>query len=356
MRDLPIPSSSPVSTIAQPDDREGGDVRRSDIGWADFRRLAPPTRAFNHLIAGQHFDERFGRWPLPPEHPDALINDVIFAAMIEPHWTPLQLAFVDKDTAKAEATRLAPTLRMPDTLAVIPMDAVASPDDLFARLRPFAGMQAVAKPSQASGAVTFLRDLSSADDVRLLHQLAATDYSGVMREMQYRLLPGKVLVEAMVPTATPAPPDDYKFHCIRGEPLVCQVDHGRFGRPWSRLLRLPDFAPMDPDDGLVPPGSLRLPAPDRIAAMIAAARALAAPFEFVRVDLYDGADGIYFGEMTFTPAASLGIAPSIEGDHALNPTHHVYSGILMRALRRAWAADGHRDGAAVDDPQRVAAA
>ncbi|GAA3268531.1 hypothetical protein GCM10020258_39990 [Sphingomonas yabuuchiae] len=31
------------------------------------------------------------------------------------------------------------------------------------------------------------------------------------------------------------------------------------------------------------------------------AEALSAPFPFVRVDLYDGDDGIYFGELTFTP-------------------------------------------------------
>ena len=67
-------------------------------------------------------------------------------------------------------------------------------------------------------------------------------------------------------------------------------------------------------------------------AMIAAAEALAAGFDFVRVDLYDGSDGIYFGELTFTPAASLGIAPAAAGDHAENATHRVYSGIVMAAL------------------------
>ena len=348
------PHSTPPP--ATPATRGTGDVAWTDgIAWAEFRRRAPPTRAFNHLIAGEHFAQRFGRWPLPPRHPDALINDVIFDRMIEPEWAPFELAFVDKDTAKAQAARLAPALRIPETLAVVAMDEVASPEALFARLRPFAGKDAVAKPSQASGAVTFLRDLAGPDDVRLLHQLASADYSGVMREMQYRPLPGKVIVEALIPTATPAPPDDYKFHCIRGEPLVCQVDHARFGRAWSRLLRVPDLDPMDAADGLVPPAGFRLAAPERIAAMIAAARALAASFDFIRIDLYDGADGVYFGEMTFTPAASLGIAPSIEGDHAMNPTHRIYSAILMQALHRAWDADRARPPARCDPLPIIAA-
>ena len=93
---------------------------------------------------------------------------------------------------------------------------------------------------------------------------------------------------------------------------------------------------MDENDGLKQPDGYRPPAPERIASMAAAARALAAPFEFVRVDLYDGADGIYFGELTFTPAASLGIAPSSAGDHAVNATHRVYSRIIMSALKRGF--------------------
>ena len=65
--------------------------------------------------------------------------------------------------------------------------------------------------------------------------------------------------------------------------------------------------------------------------MTEAAHALSKPFEFVRVDLYDGSEGIFFGELTFSPAAALGIAPSALGDHAVNPTHLAYSAALMSA-------------------------
>ncbi|WP_374297164.1 ATP-grasp fold amidoligase family protein [Sphingomonas sp.] len=290
------------------------------------------TRPFNHLIAGPHFARRFGRWPLCPSNPAATINDLIFARMIEPDWPALHRRFVAKDTAKIEAQRLVPALRVPETLAVIPVAELPSPQHLWERLTPFVGTDAIAKPGHASGAATFLRPARSADDVEALHALATRDYATILREMQYWRLPKTIIVETMVPVRTSGPPDDYKFHCVHGEPLLAQVDHGRFGAPWSRLLRLPDFAPMHADDGLVTPASYTLPTPERIAAMIAAARALSAPFDFVRVDLYDGADGIYFGELTFTPAAALGIAPAGQGVHRVNPTHRLYSDTLMRAL------------------------
>jgi hypothetical protein len=293
---------------------------------------APMTRAFNHVVAGPHFRRRFGRWPLSPADPRAMINDVIFGRMIDPRWTPLERAFVDKETAKVEARRLLPTLRMPQTLAVIAMEQVASATAIFERLRPFLGTETIAKPTHASGGTVFLRDVAAPADLGHLYQLARADYAAILREMQYWRLPRKIIVETLVPSADGTSPDDYKFHCVRGEPLVCQVDHSRFGAPWSRLYHVPSFAPMDRDDGLSPPASHVLPAPDRIAAMIAAARALSAPFDFVRVDLYDGLDGIYFGELTFTPAASLGIAPAAAGDHAMNATHRLYSRIVMRAL------------------------
>jgi len=293
---------------------------------------APMTRAANYLVAGAHFDRKFKRWPLPTHDPQSLVNDFIFDRMIDPDWPALHRSFVDKETAKIAVQRMCPDVRTANTLSVLSIDAVASRADLFEALRPFVGTDAVAKPAHASGAVTFLRDLAGPADLRGLYDLSVLDYASILREMQYWGLPKKIIVESMIPTATGGPPDDYKFHCVRGEPLLCQIDHARFGQTWSRLFRTPDFAPMHEADGLHAPVGF-VPAPsERLGAMVEAARTLSAPFEFVRVDLYNGEDGIYFGELTFTPAASLGIAPSSAGDHEESETHRVYSRIMMDAL------------------------
>ena len=290
------------------------------------------SRASNRLVAAPPFLHRFGRAPLPPDHPDALINDVIHHRMIDPDWSVLERRFVDKRTAKAAAQEAFADLRVPETRAVIPVETVRSPQHLFETLRPFLGTDTIAKPTHASGGVTFLRDLADPADLRPLYELASVDYASLLREMQYWRLPRHIIVETMVPTDAPGPSDDYKFHCIHGQPLLCQIDHGRFGQPWSRLFRVPDFTPMHEGDGLTAPVGFARAARDRLDTMIAAARALSSPFPFVRVDLYDGRDGVYFGELTFTPAASLGIAPSSEGVHRENATHHIYSRTLMDAL------------------------
>lgn len=299
-----------------------------------FEGAVPLTRPFNHLIAGTVFAQKFGRWPLPENDPAASVNDLIFGRMIDPHWSALQRALVDKTTAKQEAQRLCPSLNVPETLLVIPAEQVRSQQDLYERLESFIGTEVIAKPSHASGGTVFLRDGIAPNDLRKLYELGTFDYAGIMREMQYWQLPRNVIVEALIPTKGAAVPDDYKFHCIHGEPLLCQVDHARFGRSWSRLFRVPGFEPMDPRDGLTTPVGYTLPHDDRLAEMTSAARALAAPFDYVRVDLYDGSDGLYFGELTFTAAASLGIAPSAAGCHRETPTHREYSRTLMKAFRR----------------------
>lgn len=297
------------------------------------RTAADFTREANYAVVAPIFSEKFGRLPLPPTDPDALINDLIFARMISPEWSQLECIMVDKITAKAAITSAGLDLRLPATLATIEMDEVGSPAELFDRLHAFIGTDAIAKPAQASGGTVFLRDVSGPRALADLHALATRDYALVMREMQYAGLPQRIIVEALVPTSDGLPPDDFKFHCIHGEPLLCQIDHGRFGQQWSQMLRLPDFEPLDPADGFVPPSSLMLPDPERLAAMTDIAQPLSAPFEYVRVDLYNGLDGIYFGELTFTPAASLGITPSVNGCHHETPTHRHFSRILMDAVR-----------------------
>ena len=302
-------------------------------GWEDFKRSAPITRAFNHLIAGMHFERVFHRWPRPPSDRASTINDFIFDRMVALEWSDLHKTFVDKETAKGAAKDLHPSILVPETVSVIAMDAMRSVSELSEALLPFIGAPAVAKPTHASGAATFLQTVGPLDDLQALYDLASQNYVSIMREMQYLDLPKKVIVETMVPAFGGTSLDDYKFHCVHGEPLVCQIDHGRFGKSWSRIFRVPDFEPMDQNDGLAQPIDYQLPDSERIVSMITAARALSAPFDFVRVDLYDGTDGIYFGELTFSPAASLGIAPSAEGDHAVNDTHRIYSEIMMSRLR-----------------------
>ena len=293
--------------------------------------------AANFAAVAPRYLDRFGRLPIPPQHPEATINDLIFARMIEPDWPPLVRTLVDKSTAKETALRLCPGVRVPATVATIDMDSLHSPTELAAVLAPFVGCTVVAKPSQASGGTLFLRNGMDERALHELYDLATSDYAMIMREMQYSGLPRRVIVEELVPTGDAATPDDFKFHCIDGAPLLCQIDHARFGERWSRVYRVPEFEVLNPDDGLTMPSSVRFPGLDRLARMTEIAATLSQGFDYVRVDLYNGLDDVYFGEMTFTPAASLGIAPSAQGCQFVTETHRRYSATLMRAYHRGRA-------------------
>lgn len=127
-------------------------------------------------------------------------------------------------------------------------------------------------------------------------------YGVWLDEWLYRHIPRGYLVEAFAGPG-PALPVDYKLFAFGGRVLYHSVHLDRalggpgrhrqivMDRDWRRVAG----DPGDPDP--LPPPSL--------ARMVAGAEALAAPFDFVRVDLYDLAGGPRFGEMTFYPGSGL---------------------------------------------------
>lgn len=97
---------------------------------------------------------------------------------------------------------------------------------------------------------------------------------------------------------------DYKFYCFNGEPeflYVSQglvIDHslkvGFYDLEWNKLpFGRTDYRTFD--SILEKPKCLKL--------MIDIARKLSKDFPFVRVDLYNVGDKVYFSELTFTPSS-----------------------------------------------------
>jgi hypothetical protein len=80
---------------------------------------------------------------------------------------------------------------------------------------------------------------------------------------------------------------DYKFFCFHGKPayFLCRDGKNRnFYDLDYKPLKLESDAELDHID---------------LAPMIRIAEELSAPFQFVRIDLYNCKDGVYFGEYTF---------------------------------------------------------
>jgi hypothetical protein len=126
-----------------------------------------------------------------------------------------------------------------------------------------------------------------------------TNYYWVNREFQYYHIKPRVLIEEYLKSRDGEWPLDYKFWCFGGHPeFVKLANHTRnlhsfYDREWNLL----DLSYRE--------GQLRshVPKPMNLDEMMSVASRLSAPFDFVRVDLYNIDGKIYFGELTFTPTA-----------------------------------------------------
>lgn len=125
------------------------------------------------------------------------------------------------------------------------------------------------------------------------------------REWPYKSVPRRIIAEKLIIDSS-GELNDYKFFCFGGKVKFLKVDFDRrtahhanyYDRDWNLLPFGEISCPPDPQRIFVKP-----PAFD---SMIEAAERLSAEMPFVRIDLYTTEDRIYFGEITFFPAAGMG--------------------------------------------------
>lgn len=127
------------------------------------------------------------------------------------------------------------------------------------------------------------------------------DYPRACIEPHYKLVPHRLYSEEFVGVLGDVV--DYKFHCINGEPafvLTCS------NREDSLKLNLYDLD-WNPISGLQ--GAMRnerkIERPKNLKEMLEVAKTLSSDFDFVRVDLYEADEKIFFGELTFSPACGV---------------------------------------------------
>jgi hypothetical protein len=99
-------------------------------------------------------------------------------------------------------------------------------------------------------------------------------------------------------------PTDYKFMCINGEPHHILVVSERKGHSYKLYTYSLNWEKVDLLKGIYKHDK-NIPKPKNLDKMIDYARVLSKGFDFVRIDLYDTGDKVYFGEMTFTPHGGL---------------------------------------------------
>lgn len=196
--------------------------------------------------------------------------------------------YVDKLAVKDLARTLCPEIRTAPIVRVL-----SGPGDL---------QEADANPShllKATHGCGWTRRLSPPfHPATLRRQLRKWTKPYSVVETQYTFISPRFFIEEVINdayTGATGKARVFMVRCIHGAPVSVRVRKEEGPRAVCNSYT-PTFAPLEPV-------AFPLEKPAQWEALLRCATQLSAPFEFVRVDLYIGADGhIYLSEFTFTPA------------------------------------------------------
>jgi hypothetical protein len=182
-----------------------------------------------------------------------------------------------------------PILRVFDNTEQINLDNL--PNGIVFKCNHGSGYNIICRPNESINIVSVKSKLS-----KWLNEDFSTR-NGV--ELHYKLIPRKILIE---PYMNDGHLDlvDYKFYCINGTPIFCQVISDR--NTHETISHYTDGWKYAPQYDWVEYDSLpNIPRPDFYTEMLSIASRIAADFKLVRVDFYVIANTLYLGELTFTP-------------------------------------------------------
>ena len=259
---------------------------------AGLRRL--PDRPKRALL----YREAHGRWPRG-SRPRTFTEKINWRVVNDRR--PLIGRLGDKLAMKEYAARICPEVRIPRVLWTGADVAELTAADLPQRwvLKPNHGTMRV-HLGHGRPRTEDLRDLTAG----WLDDPLYRDRGEWVYSQARRLL----LVEEYLGPA----PADHKFLVFDGRVRLVQVDTGRLGGRHRRRLYTPDWTPLEvvePHMSLGP----ATPPPASLPAMTAVAEALGREFDFIRVDLYDIAGTVWFGELTPYPGGGLDrLDPSLD--------------------------------------------
>jgi hypothetical protein len=149
------------------------------------------------------------------------------------------------------------------------------------------------KPTHASAQV-ILRVASAPVDRERIKQWFSIDYYRAGREANYKALQPKVIVEPLIFGSDNV--DDYKVFCWNGVPKFVQLD---FDRHTHHTRKIFDTDWNEQDFSIIYPRSTAVVnKPDTLPEILSIARALSAPFSFIRIDLYSDNKQVLVGEIT----------------------------------------------------------
>ena len=228
----------------------------------------------------------------------------------QPLYTTLQDKFLVREYAEQRGVGMAELLHVTDDPATIPFDALAPA--FMIKATHGCGWNILGH----KGHLSVCGDGSAGEDGLLTPAEAIAMCRGWLdaahspREWAYREIRPRIIVERLLSPRTGGELMDYRFYTFDGVVKAINVgspgyrrDHvNAFYTPEWDLIPLSHYAEALPDP---------LPTrPETLAEMIRAAERLGKGIPFVRVDLYDTADGVRLGEMTVYPQGGLRGSPT----------------------------------------------
>lgn len=169
----------------------------------------------------------------------------------------------------------------------------------------------VLKTNHDSGGIIICRNKEELKNVwrEVSHKLEKslqTDYYMAGLEWPYKNIKRKIFAEELLEVETKDIPD-YKFFCFNGKVNFLKIDTSRSTQHHATYL-YPDWtlAPFREEAYPSITNLTSLKKPKSFEKMIELAERLSKDIAFVRVDFYNIDGKIFFGEMTFYPAAGFG--------------------------------------------------
>ncbi|MBO7303958.1 MAG: glycosyl transferase [Clostridia bacterium] len=168
----------------------------------------------------------------------------------------------------------------------------------------------VLKCTHDSGGLVICRDKTKLDLVaakKKIERSLKTNYYWSGREWPYKNVKPRIIAEKFMSDENNVNSImDYKFYCFDGEPKFLYVSTGMDDHKTARMSFITldwDFAPFRRSD--YSPFDTLPQKPTQFDEMIEHCRKLSAGHSFLRVDLYEINDTVYFSELTFSPCGGM---------------------------------------------------
>lgn len=169
--------------------------------------------------------------------------------------------------------------------------------------------QFVLKCTHDSGGLVICRDKSKLDKETTREKISTslrTNYFYQGREWPYKNVKPRIIAEKYMKDDSSKELTDYKFYCFNGEPKYLYVSTGLENHATAKISFLTldwKFAPFGRSD--FKSFTELPPKPTMLNEMIELATRLSTGYKFLRVDLYQIKNQIYFSELTFSPCGGM---------------------------------------------------